>query len=68
VRAPIPGVIASVEVKVGDTVAVGDPLCVLEAMKMKNAIRATRAGRIADIAVSVGQQVNHGDPLLSFAE
>jgi biotin carboxyl carrier protein len=41
---------------------------VLEAMKMKNAIRATRAGRIADIAVSVGQQVNHGDPLLSFAE
>lgn len=67
VYAPIPGVIESVLVRVGDTISVGDGLCVLEAMKMKNIIRATRAGVVESINVTPGQQVKHHDILISFA-
>lgn len=68
VYAPIPGVIVSVAVQPGDTVAVGQELCVLEAMKMKNAIRATQAGQIAAVRVSPGQHVKHRDVLMEYAE
>ena len=68
VTAPIPGVIISIAVKEGDVVKQGQELCVLEAMKMKNAIRATRAGRIAEVFVSAGETVNHSAPMVSFAE
>jgi biotin carboxyl carrier protein len=67
VRAPIPGVIISIAVQPGDAVAVGQELCVLEAMKMKNAIRASRAGQIASVKVSIGQAVKHHDVLLEFS-
>jgi biotin carboxyl carrier protein len=66
VLAPIPGVILSLSVKVGDTVAFGQELCVLEAMKMKNLIRANRSGTISVIRVSPGDQVKHGQVLLEF--
>jgi glutaconyl-CoA/methylmalonyl-CoA decarboxylase subunit gamma len=68
VRAPIPGVIISVAIEVGEEVNAGQELCVLEAMKMKNAIRATRAGVIADVLVAPGQQVKHNDPLVEYTE
>jgi biotin carboxyl carrier protein len=68
VRAPLPGVIVSVAVQPGTTVTHGQELCVLEAMKMKNAIRAARAGRIAAVRVAVGQRVRHHDVLLEFAD
>lgn len=68
VVAPIPGVIDSVKVREGDEVKSGDELLVLEAMKMKNAIRATRDGKIARIYVSVGDQVPHNHVLLDFAD
>lgn len=67
VLAPIPGVIVSIAVQPGATVVYGQELCVLEAMKMKNAIRATRAGRIENIYVQVGQQVKHHDALMDYA-
>lgn len=63
--APIPGVIVSIAVKVGEVISVGQEVCILEAMKMKNVIRASRAGRIEDIKVSVGQQVKHSDVLMT---
>lgn len=66
VIAPIPGVIDSISVHTGDTVEVGQPLCTLEAMKMKNIIRANRNGTIAEVTISTGQQVNHGDVLMVF--
>jgi len=66
VRAPIPGVIVSIAVRPGAEVQVGDELCGLEAMKMRNAIRATRTGRIALVHVSVGQHVRHQDVLIEF--
>lgn len=68
VTAPIPGVILSVAVKVGDTVKVGQELCVLEAMKMKNAIRANRPGKIAAIQVSGGDHVTHGQLLMEYTD
>jgi glutaconyl-CoA/methylmalonyl-CoA decarboxylase subunit gamma len=68
VTAPIPGVIQKVAVKEGDTVAVAQELFILEAMKMKNSIKATRAGKVAGIYVNVGDTVSHGQVLLKFAE
>ena len=67
VRAPIPGVIIAIAARPGARVEVGDELCVLEAMKMRNAIRATRAGQIAEVHVTVGQHVKHQDALVEFA-
>ena len=55
--APIPGVVLSIDVKVGDTLKVGDRMLVLEAMKMENSIVCEKAGVISAIKISVGQQV-----------
>ena len=66
VMAPLPGVIISIKAKSGDTVQVGQELCTIEAMKMKNVIRATRAGKIATILVNVGETVQHHDLLMEF--
>ena len=68
VCAPIPGVIDSIVVKPGDKIATGQELCVLEAMKMKNTIRATREGSIAAVRVSVGDHVQKGHPLVEFTD
>jgi len=66
VLAPIPGVIFLITVEMGDEVLSGQELCVLEAMKMKNVIRAPRDGVIAEVLVSNGQQINQGDVLVKF--
>jgi glutaconyl-CoA/methylmalonyl-CoA decarboxylase subunit gamma len=68
VLAPIPGVILSVLVKPGDSIVFGQELCILEAMKMKNQIRANRAGTIAAIRVSPGEQVRHSQVLFEYAD
>jgi biotin carboxyl carrier protein len=64
--APIPGVIVSLAVQPGQAVTAGQELCVLEAMKMKNVIRAPRAGVIAAVRVTVGQTVKHKDVLVEY--
>jgi biotin carboxyl carrier protein len=66
VRAPLPGVIVSVRAKPGMTVSVGDELLVLEAMKMKNAVRAVRAGTVAEVPVAEGQAVKHSQVLVRY--
>ena len=68
VVAPLPGTIVSVSVNAGDSVERGQELCVLEAMKMNNPIRATQSGEITEVLISVGQQVQYGDPLMVIAE
>jgi len=55
--APIPGIVLSIDVKIGDTIKVGDRMLVLEAMKMENNIVCEKAGTITSISISVGQQV-----------
>ncbi|MDX9864737.1 MAG: biotin/lipoyl-containing protein [Anaerolineaceae bacterium] len=68
VTAPIPGVILSLSVHEGDTIQNGQELLILEAMKMNNAIRASRDGKIARIHVHPGDQVKHGQPLMEFSD
>jgi biotin carboxyl carrier protein len=60
VKAPIPGLIARVLIGQGEEVAAGQPLLVLEAMKMENEIRAPRAGTVAQVNIAPGQQVALG--------
>jgi biotin carboxyl carrier protein len=67
VPAPLPGAIKSIAVQTGQSVAVGDELLVIEAMKMDNHIRAARAGVIGRVFVTQGNQVSHGDALVEFA-
>jgi biotin carboxyl carrier protein len=57
VKAPIPGQITRVLVKVGEQVEAGQPLLVLEAMKMENQVRAPRAGIVDQLNVATGQAV-----------
>ncbi len=68
VHAPLPGVIVDIKVKEGEQVAYGQELCVLEAMKMKNIIRANREGKIKTIYMHVGDQVQHNSLLMEFEE
>jgi biotin carboxyl carrier protein len=68
VLAPIPGVIVEIKAAVGQSVNRGDELCVLEAMKMKNSIKAGRIGTIGKINISVGDQVRHGQVLMEFTD
>ena len=65
-KAPLPGTITSVNVKVGDTVNVGDVVIILEAMKMQNNIEAETAGTITAINVNPGDSVMEGSVLLTI--
>ena len=67
VVSPLPGTITSIPVKVGDAVAVGDTVCVLEAMKMQNNIEAENAGTVTSIMVNVNDSVKEGTVLVTIA-
>ena len=64
VKAPMPGNILDVKVKVGDTVKQGDALVVLEAMKMENDIPAPHDGKVVQVCVQKGATVNAGYALV----
>lgn len=64
ITAAMPGTILEVKAAVGDTVVRGEPLLILEAMKMENEIMASCGGVIAEIHVAVGASVNSGDLLM----
>lgn len=61
------GVVVEVDVKVGQSVAAGDRLLVLEAMKMKTPIMATRGGQVTRVLVAPGDAVEGGQPLVTVA-
>ena len=63
---PMPGVIVSVDVSVGEAVVEGQILCKIEAMKMENALASERNGIIKTIHVEAGATVGVDDPILSF--
>jgi pyruvate carboxylase subunit B len=65
-KAPMPGMVLRVHVKAGDTVAVGTPLLVLEAMKMENEFKADAAGTVRAVLVEAGQAVEKGARLLEL--
>ena len=64
IKAPLPGVITSIEVEVGQEVKAGDTLLVLEAMKMANNIEAEKDGKVTAICVKLGQSVMEDDALV----
>jgi acetyl-CoA/propionyl-CoA carboxylase biotin carboxyl carrier protein len=61
VSAPMQGTIVKVNVEVGQSVAIGDTIVILEAMKMENSVRAERAGTVTTINVTAGDGVSAGD-------
>ena len=66
VKAPMPGTVMEVKVKVGDKVNKDDVLLTMEAMKMENAISAPVSGTVTAVAVSKGASVNTGDLLITI--
>lgn len=66
IKAPLPGVINSIKVQVGQSVKANDEVCVIEAMKAMNVIRAPQAGKVARIHVNAGARIAHGAPLMDI--
>ena len=64
IKAPMPGLIVSVEVEVGQEVEAGDALIILESMKMENDLKAPRAGRIERVNVAAGDSVDQNQVLV----
>ena len=58
------GTIVKVHHEAGEAVESGEPVCVLEAMKMENEIKATASGEIVDLKVQVGDTVSAGSILM----
>jgi len=67
-KSPMPGTITSLQVAEGQQVAKGQVLCILEAMKMENEIRAPREAVISKILVAIGTSVKAGDGLILLSE
>lgn len=65
-RAPMPGLVTKLLHQVGDNVKKGDPVIIVEAMKMENELRAPSAGTVAEIAATVGKPVDKGQVLMTF--
>ncbi len=65
---PLPGTVVEIFVRKGDQVEVGKVVLIIEAMKMKNSIRAVRAGTVAEVLVNAGETVAHKQALVEFTE
>ena len=66
--APLPGTVTEIFVLPGAQVEIGQPICTIEAMKMKNTIRAHRNGTVASVLVNPGQSVKHKQALVEFSK
>ena len=64
IRAPMPGIVTAVPAEAGQTVARGDTLAVIEAMKMELPVKAPRAGRVSAVRCAVGDRVDPDTPLV----
>lgn len=65
-KSPMPGLVIKIDVKPGDSISKGDPLMILEAMKMENQIKSKGEGVIAEILVNEGQAVEKNELLIRF--
>jgi len=68
VPAPLQGTVVSLDVRVGDAVHSGQPLLVMEAMKMEHVVAADRSGVVRALAVAAGDTILEGHPLLFIEE
>jgi glutaconyl-CoA/methylmalonyl-CoA decarboxylase subunit gamma len=64
IKAPLPGLIVKIVAKEGDTVKSGDPLCIMEAMKMQNTISAAMGGVVSKVSIKEGDAVLEGQELI----
>jgi len=64
--APLPGTVIEIFVKADEYIEAGQIILIIEAMKMKNSIRSTRAGKITEVLVSAGETVAHKQALVRF--
>ena len=67
VASPLPGLILRLQAKEGDVVQAGQPLLVMEAMKMENVVTAPHHGRVRKVFVTEGATVGEGDPLVEIS-
>lgn len=65
-RSPMPGTVITVSVKAGDTVAEGQEICVIEAMKMQNSLTAVKQGKVKSVHCKPGETVGEGDLLVEL--
>ena len=65
-KAPMPGLVIDIKVEVGREVKQGDPLVVIEAMKMENIIKARGKAIIKKVCVEAGKSIEKGDLILEF--
>jgi biotin carboxyl carrier protein len=65
-NAPMPGVVVAIRVKVGDVVAAGQAIIVVEAMKMQNELTAAHGGVVTDILVAERSPVSTGQPMIKL--
>ncbi len=65
-KAPMPGLVMQIKVEPGQQVKAGDPLVVIEAMKMENILKATGKATVKAVHVEQGQSVEKGDKLVEF--
>ncbi len=68
IEAPMPGLVKAVFVTAGDSVAAGDRLAILEAMKMEHSLTAARDGVVAEVLTSDGEQVEAGVALIRLED
>lgn len=66
IKAPMPGLVLDINVNTGDSVSKGDPILVLEAMKMENIIKSPGEGTIKSIVASVGASVEKNEILIEL--
>jgi biotin carboxyl carrier protein len=66
VLSPLPGLVATVHVKAGDTVASGDPVVTLQSMKMEIPVPAESDGTVAEVLVSEGDEIDTGAVIVRF--
>lgn len=66
IPSPMPGKVVKISVEEGAEVNAGDPICVLESMKMENTVSAPRDGKIAKIHVKLGDAPNTGMPIADY--
>ncbi len=68
ILSPMPGVVVAVPALIGDQVSIGDPLVVIEAMKMEHIVRAKQPGQITQCLVTVGASVRAGQFLIEVVD
>ena len=64
---PLPGLVATIHVGAGDTIAEGDPVVTLQSMKMEIPVTAEAAGEVAEVLVSEGDEIDTGAVIARLA-